>query len=67
MADYSLVNTLIVVVIVFVMVLLPAYVSMRLARAKGFYPVWAWVVAAIFLSWIVVLVQVLVPRRAEVH
>jgi hypothetical protein len=51
--------------VLLVIVALPVYVVMRLAQAKKFYPVWPWVVAAVFLSWIVLLVTLFVPRREE--
>lgn len=42
---------------------LPACISIRLAQAKRFYPIWPWAIAALLFSWITVVVVLMIPRR----
>ena len=51
------------ILIILVLELVPVVLTGWLIAKKGYEPVWLWVVLALFFSWVILLVALILPRH----
>ena len=57
-------HILILLLLILVLEVVPVVLTGWLIAKKGYEPVWLWVVLAVFFTWVILIVALILPRRS---